>query len=51
MRSFGGRACHANCGGDDTRNDLGAGPGAGKITGGEDTGTAKDIKSADKPSK
>lgn len=29
--------------------DLGAGPGAGRITGGEDTGTARTIKSADKP--
>ncbi|HKV15911.1 MAG TPA: manganese catalase family protein [Reyranella sp.] len=28
--------------------DLGAGPGAGKITGGEDKGSARDIKHADK---
>jgi len=31
-----------------TGADLGAGPGAGKITGGEDMGTAKDIKAAAK---
>jgi Mn-containing catalase len=33
----------------ETGVDLGAGPGAGKITGGEDKGTAKDIKKAEKP--
>jgi Mn-containing catalase len=31
-----------------TGADLGAGPGAGKITGGEDMGTATDVKNADK---
>jgi len=33
-----------------TGADLGAGPGAGKITGGDDMGTAKNVKSAAKPS-
>jgi len=35
----------------ETGVDLGAGPGAGRITGGQDTGTATDIKNADKPAK
>ncbi|MCW5734902.1 MAG: manganese catalase family protein [Enhydrobacter sp.] len=33
----------------ETGVDLGAGPGAGKVTGGEDKGTASDIKKAEKP--